>query len=92
MGMTDAFNESKCDFSGMSPCDDLVLSNVVHKSFVEVNEKGTKAAATTAVVASNSFSNSKPPPKRFMADHPFLFFIRHNPTQSVLFYGRYSSP
>ncbi|KAG5262099.1 hypothetical protein AALO_G00292210 [Alosa alosa] len=67
---------------------DLKEILVVHKSFVEVNEEGTEgAAATGGGMMITCFS----PPKRFMADHPFLF-IRHNPTQSVLFYGRYSSP
>ena len=88
MGMVDAFSPQKCDFSGMS-CDNLVLSKVVHKSFVEVNEEGTEAAAATAAVFVN-YCLIRPP--RFMADHPFLFLIRHNPTQSILFYGRYSSP
>ena len=88
MGMVDAFSP-QCDFSGMS-CDKLFLSKVVHKSFVEVNEEGTEAAATTAAVM--MMRCAMMPPERFMADHPFLFFIRHNPTQSILFYGRYSSP
>ncbi|XP_062376749.1 leukocyte elastase inhibitor-like isoform X2 [Sardina pilchardus] len=90
MGMTEAFDASSCDFSGMSPCNDLYLSKVVHKSFVEVNEEGTEAAGATAAVM--MMRCAMLPPERFMADHPFLFFIRHNPTQSVLFYGRYSSP
>ena len=86
MGMVDAFSTQKCDFSGMS-CDKLVLSKVVHKSFVEVNEEGTVAGAATAAITNRNCAT-----RRFMADHPFLFFIRHNPTQSILFYGRYSSP
>lgn len=90
MGMVDAFDRKKCDFSGMSPNDDLVLSKVVHKSFVEVNEEGTEAAAATAAIM--MMRCAMLPPERFMADHPFLFFIRHNPTMSILFYGRYSSP
>ena len=89
MGMVDAFSPQKCDFSGMS-CDKLVLSKVVHKSFVEVNEEGTVAGAATAAIM--ILGSVGKPPERFMADHPFLFFIRHNPTQSILFYGRYSSP
>ncbi|XP_061095421.1 leukocyte elastase inhibitor-like isoform X2 [Conger conger] len=87
MGMKDAFLVSKSDFSGMSPSDDLVVSKVVHKAFVEVNEEGTEAAAATAVK-----SKFRCGPIRFTADHPFLFFIRHNPTQSILFYGRFCSP
>ncbi|XP_034429055.1 leukocyte elastase inhibitor-like isoform X3 [Hippoglossus hippoglossus] len=90
MGMVDAFDMAMSDFSGMSPSDDLVLSKVVHKAFVEVNEVGTEAAAATAVVMMLcSYQMSS---VTFIADHPFLFFIRHNPTSSVLFAGRFCSP
>uniref|UniRef100_UPI0037E79601 leukocyte elastase inhibitor-like isoform X2 n=1 Tax=Semicossyphus pulcher TaxID=241346 RepID=UPI0037E79601 len=87
MGMLDAFDVSKSDFSGMSPANDLVLSKVVHKAFVEVNEEGTEAAAVT-MDKRLCWSISS----TFSADHPFLFFIRHNPTKTVLFAGRYCSP
>ncbi|KAK3542411.1 hypothetical protein QTP86_025815 [Hemibagrus guttatus] len=90
MGMVDAFDPVKCDFSRMSPSDDLVLSKVVHKSFVEVNEEGTEAAAATAAVM--MVNCARLIPERFVADHPFLFFIQHKPTRSILFCGRYSSP
>ncbi|XP_005466057.1 leukocyte elastase inhibitor isoform X1 [Oreochromis niloticus] len=89
MGMVDAFDMTKSDFSGMSPANDLVLSKVVHKAFVEVNEEGTEAAAATAAVMMLRCARI---PARFIADHPFLFFIRHNPSSSILFAGRYSSP
>lgn len=90
MGMVDAFDQARSDFSGMSPCNDLVLSEVLHKAFVEVNEEGTEAAAATAAIM---MCRCMPhPPERFVADHPFLFFIQHKPTRSVLFCGRYSSP
>ncbi|KAM8823420.1 serpin peptidase inhibitor, clade B (ovalbumin), member 1, like 3 [Spinachia spinachia] len=89
MGMVDAFDPSMCDFSGMAPGNDLVLSKVVHKAFVEVNEEGTEAAAATAAIMMLRMSML---PASFIADHPFLFFIRHNPSMSILFAGRYSSP
>ncbi|XDV48164.1 hypothetical protein PO909_017630 [Leuciscus waleckii] len=89
LGMVDAFDSQKADFSGMSPGNDLVLSKVVHKSFVEVNEEGTEAAAATGAVM---MMRCLMRPERFCADHPFLFFIRHNPSRSVLFYGRVCSP
>uniref|UniRef100_M3ZII4 Leukocyte elastase inhibitor n=1 Tax=Xiphophorus maculatus TaxID=8083 RepID=M3ZII4_XIPMA len=89
MGMVDAFDQTKCDFSGMSGNKELVLSKVSHKAFVDVNEEGTEAAAAT-------FGKIVPccyrKPSIFTADHPFLFFIRHNPTLTVLFAGRFCCP
>ena len=73
----------------MSPANDLVLSKVVHKAFVEVNEEGTEAAAATAAIM---MLRCAVRPPTFVADHPFLFFIRHNPSMSILFAGRYCSP
>ncbi|KAM9839666.1 serpin peptidase inhibitor, clade B (ovalbumin), member 1, like 3 [Aulostomus maculatus] len=89
MGMVDAFSAEMSDFSGMSPANDLVLSKVIHKAFVEVNEEGTEAAAATAAIMMLRCAMR---PATFIADHPFLFFIRHNPSMSVLFAGRYCSP
>ncbi|XP_074478732.1 leukocyte elastase inhibitor-like isoform X2 [Sebastes fasciatus] len=88
MGMVDAFDMSMSDFSGMSPANDLVLSKVVHKAFVEVNEEGTEAAAATAAIMMLRSAL----PMAFIANHPFLFFIRHNSSMSILFAGRYCSP
>ncbi len=90
MGMEDVFDGQKVNLSGMSPNNDLVVSEVIHKAFVEVNEEGTEAAGATGIVISTT---SIPlPPKTFIADHPFLFFIRHNASNSILFYGRFCSP
>ncbi|XP_009871732.1 PREDICTED: serpin B12-like [Apaloderma vittatum] len=89
MGMTDIFSESKADLSAMSFAKSLVLSNVVHKTYVEVNEEGTVAAAGTGA---SIVRRSLPFTEVFMADHPFLFFIRHNPTNTILFFGKLCAP
>ncbi|XP_020792316.2 leukocyte elastase inhibitor-like isoform X3 [Boleophthalmus pectinirostris] len=89
MGMEDAFDHRKCDFSGISPAKDLMLSQAVHRAVVDVNEAGTEAAAATMVLVGLGSSNC--PRATFNADHPFLFFIRHNPTGAILFAGRFCS-
>ncbi|NXP46112.1 SPB10 protein, partial [Heliornis fulica] len=89
MGIQDAFTEGQADFTGMSENGDLFLSQVYHKCYLEVNEEGTEAAAaSSAALASRSLGATI----TFLADHPFLFFIRHNKTKSILFLGRFSSP
>nr|XP_012420698.1 PREDICTED: serpin B9 isoform X1 [Odobenus rosmarus divergens] len=89
LGMVDAFQEDEADFSAMSGERDLYLSKFVHKSFVEVNEEGTEAAAASAILVVECCMDSGP---TFCADHPFLFFIRHNAANTILFCGRFSSP
>lgn len=89
MGMFDAFT-GKADFSGMTGKKDLYISSVIHKAFVDVNEEGTEAAAATAVTMKR-LSMPAPPPV-FRADHPFIFLIRHNPSESILFLGRVVNP
>ncbi|MGD9260856.1 MAG: serpin family protein [Desulfobacterales bacterium] len=90
MGASDAFNPNRADFSGMVGRKDLFLSAVIHKAFVEVNEEGTEAAAATGAVV--SVTSIKPPSPIFKADHPFIFFIRDNESQSILFLGRILNP
>ncbi|XP_029778658.1 serpin B12 isoform X2 [Suricata suricatta] len=89
MGITDIFEEGKADLTGISPSPNLYLSKVVHKSFVEVDENGTQAVAASGAA---SMERSVPSWVTFNANHPFLFFIRHNKTQTILFYGRVCSP
>lgn len=88
LGMQDLFS-GKADLSGISGAGGLSVSKVVHKSFVEVNEEGTEAAAATAVAVCYAMPLTE---EYFTADHPFIFFIRHNPSTSILFLGRLSSP
>ena len=88
LGMKDAFEETS-DFSGIDGTRDLSISAILHKAFVEVDEKGTEAAAATAVLKT---ADSLPKYRKFMADHPFVFLIRDNATGSVLFMGRMTQP
>ncbi|KTF79069.1 hypothetical protein cypCar_00045284 [Cyprinus carpio] len=71
MGMEDVFLPQKVNLSGMSPNNDLVVSNVIHKAFVEVNEEGTEAAAATGVVIIGVTALKPEDPKTFFGDHPF---------------------
>jgi len=89
MGMKEAFTMS-ADLSGMDGARDLYITAVVHKAFVEVDEKGSEAAAATAVVVGEKGAARRP--WQFVADHPFLFLIRDKRTGSILFLGRVSSP
>lgn len=89
MGMKDAFVFGKADFTGMATREKLYITAVLHKAFVDVNEAGTEAAASTAIVIG---TRSLPPSANFHADHPFLFLIRDNQSGSILFVGRVSNP
>ncbi|XP_072801858.1 serpin B9 isoform X1 [Vicugna pacos] len=89
LGVVDAFQQGKADLSALSTARDLCLSVFAHRSVVEVNEEGTEAAAASALIVVECCMELGP---RFCADHPFLFFIRHNETNSILFCGRFSSP
>jgi serpin B len=90
LGMVDAFDDLRANFAGLDGKAWLVISAVLHKAFVEVNEEGTEAAAATAVVMALR-AVARPEPI-FRADHPFLFLIRENSTGSVLFLGRVVDP
>jgi serpin B len=91
MGMGRAFS-TEADFSKLTRSERLFLSAVVHKAYVDVNEKGTEAAAATGVIA---MPTAVPMPSRpivFKADHPFLFLIRDDRTGTILFMGRLAEP
>ncbi|XP_072568947.1 leukocyte elastase inhibitor-like [Paramormyrops kingsleyae] len=89
LGMTDAFDENLADLTAINREGGLFISAAVHKSFIDVNEEGTEAAAATGISIKLCCLIIG---KKFMADHPFLFFIRHNTSKTILFFGRFSSP
>jgi serpin B len=92
MGMPLAFS-NKADFSGMTGKYDLKIDKVIHKAFVEVDEKGTEAAAATAVVMIRKTAAVEEPEKLiFRADRPFLFFIKDTEKNSIIFMGSVINP
>ena len=92
MGMPTAFSD-KADFSGISAKHGLMIAQAVHKAFVDVSERGTEAAAATAVTIKRSAIIREPsPPPVFRADHPFIFLIRDTRSGSILFLGRLAIP
>lgn len=86
--MIDAFQGGVADFSGMDGTRALFVQDVIHQAFVAVDEKGTEAAAATAVIVGRT---SVPEQVTFTADRSFIFVIRDNPTGAVLFLGQVTS-
>ena len=84
LGMKSAFAEA--DLSGMSN-EPLVISAVRQRTFVEVNEEGTEAAAATAVAADNEIELNPPKPFQMIVERPFLFLIEDMETNTILFMG-----
>jgi serpin B len=91
MGINDAFEPAKADFSGITgKQDELSISAITHKSLVEVDEKGTEAAAASSVVMSRGVGTQQP--IIMQVNHPFYFMIRENKTGVILFLGRVVNP
>ncbi len=90
MGAGIAFGPS-ADFSGIDGTKRLSISEVVHKAFIDVNERGAEAAAATGAIIGLT-SDTPPPVPVFRADQPFLFMIRDGRSGSILFLGRLSNP
>ena len=91
MGLRDPFNPQAADFSGMDGTRGLYISNILHKAFIDVDENGTEAAAATAVVM--KLTSAKPgDPVEMKVDHPFIYLIKDNKTNTILFMGRVMDP
>ena len=92
LGMKDLFMEGVADLSGVDGSRELYVSKVLHRAVVDVNEEGTEAAAATAVVMQMRCAAFISKEYQFRADRPFLFFIQHKPTKSILFLGQLVKP
>nr|QEQ76264.1 serpin 1 [Macrobrachium nipponense] len=93
MGIVDIFDANLADLSGFDARKDMSLKKAIHKSFIEVNEEGTEAAAATALVFLTRSGVSKAPQiVRFHCNEPFVFLIHDNQTRNVLFMGAIKNP
>lgn len=97
LGMPAAFDAGRADFGGIArpanPDERLVMDDVIHKAFVKVDEKGTEAAAATAITMRTAGAAMQPEkPLSVVADRPFLFLVRERSSGLVLFLGRVTDP
>ncbi|HET8523212.1 MAG TPA: serpin family protein [Thermomicrobiales bacterium] len=95
MGMTDAFDPRRADFSGMldgTPPEPLFIGGVLHSAFISVDENGAEAAAATVVGMVGSAAPSQTEPLEVRIDRPFICAIRDTETGALLFMGRVVNP
>lgn len=91
MGMIDAFSDSSADFSKISDVF-LYISDVIHKTYIDVNETGTEAAAVTAIVFETTSAGPGEDKFYFTVDKPFVFAITEKDTDAILFIGEVQRP
>lgn len=94
MGMSDAFSEATADFSNMiSKSEKAWISRVLQKTYMDVNEEGTEAAAVTAVVmAAKGIEMNPEPVVEFRVDRPFVLALVDAQTDEILFLGSIVKP
>lgn len=95
LGMTDAFDSEKADLGAMIDlkklANNLYVSDTLQKTYINVDEKGTEAAAVTAIAVSEASFMVRDEPIEFTADKPFYFAVRDNTSGELLFVGRYET-
>ncbi|MGK7945283.1 MAG: serpin family protein [Microcystaceae cyanobacterium] len=91
LGMKDAFVENKADFSQMTSYP-VVIDQVQHKTFIEVNEEGTEAAAVTSIGVGVTSAMPQQPIFEMIVNRPFFYAIRHEETGTILFMGTVVNP
>ncbi|XP_023069276.1 serpin I2 isoform X1 [Piliocolobus tephrosceles] len=88
LNITEMFSGG-CDLSGITDSSEVYVSQVMQKVFFEINEDGSEAATSTGIHIPVIMSLAQ---NQFVANHPFLFIMKHNPTESILFMGRVTNP
>lgn len=91
MGLGIAFSPAEADFSDISEIP-LFISRVIHKTYIDVNEEGTEAAAVTAIVFEVTSVGPGSGPIIVRFDHPFLFAITEKSSSSIVFIGKMMEP
>jgi serpin B len=90
LGVTQAFDLSRADFTGISAQKGLYLGNMLHQAYIQVDENGTEAAASSGF--SMPVTGGPSIPVQVVFDHPFLFLIREKNTGAILFLGKLAKP
>ncbi|NWV15645.1 OVALX protein, partial [Ptilonorhynchus violaceus] len=88
LGMTDLFSPS-ANLSGISSAESLKISEAIHQAYMEFTEEGSDEVGSVEDTDDIQHSSKF---EEFRANHPFLFLIKHNPSNMILFFGRYCSP
>ena len=89
LGMVDAFSSGAANLKGINETMQIFISDVIHKSYIKADERGTEAAAVTAVVIRLT---AMPSVATFAVNRPFVFAIREKDTNAVLFVGKVLDP
>merc|ERR1711915_157691 len=89
-GVTALFDDEKADLTGFTKDKPLFVSDTLHKAVLEVNEKGSEGAAASAAIITSLRSSWEPMRLRF--DKPFLFFIKYEPSATIVFQGKVANP
>jgi serpin B len=94
MGMRSVMDATTADLTGITDADRLFIASVVHQANIDVDERGTEAAAATSVGADTGGCTGPAPreTRTLRVDHPFLFLIRDVETGAILFMGRVTDP
>ncbi|CAN1816121.1 PAZX [Linum perenne] len=96
LGLKLPFDRDQDDFTEMivgSKSKEVYISDVIQNAYIDVNEKGTEAAAVSVMgMTVRCFSKPKPPKEEFVADHPFMFMIMEHDSKAVIFAGAVFNP
>jgi serpin B len=89
MGLTLPFS-GQADFTGITEQEPLAISDVLHRAVIKLDEEGSEAAAVTVIEIVRTSIGGGPSYKTIRLDRPFLFFIRENSTNTILFMGAFT--